>query len=62
MKNAPRALALLVAVAAAIFSAASAQADNKGSPAMVTGGITSQPIGHYEFCQKYVSECDIRSN
>ncbi len=61
MMNAPRALALLVAVAAGILSAASAQADNKGSPAMVTGGITSQPIGHYEFCQKYVSECDIRS-
>ncbi|NTF30685.1 transglutaminase-like cysteine peptidase [Rhizobium skierniewicense] len=61
MKNAPRALALLIAVAAGPLSVASAQADNKGSPSMVTGGITSQPIGHYEFCQKYVSECDIRS-
>lgn len=61
MKNAPRALALLVAVAAGLLSAASAQAENRGSPAMVTGGITSQPIGHYEFCQKYKSECDIRS-
>lgn len=28
---------------------------------MVTGGITSQPIGHYEFCQKYADECNIRS-
>lgn len=61
MKNAPRALALLVAIAAGLLSAAAAQAENKGSPAMVTGGITSQPIGHYEFCQKYQSECDIRS-
>lgn len=61
MKNAPRALALLVAIAAGLPSAATAQAENKGSPAMVTGGITSQPIGHYEFCQKYQSECDIRS-
>lgn len=61
MMNAPRARALLLAVAAGILSVASAQAENKGSPAMVTGGITSQPIGHYEFCQKYVSECDIRS-
>ncbi|MGV1750940.1 transglutaminase-like cysteine peptidase [Agrobacterium sp. CG674] len=61
MKNAPRALALLVAIAAGLLSAATAQAENKGSPAMVTGGITSQPIGHYEFCQKYQSECDIRS-
>ncbi|KAA3510965.1 MULTISPECIES: transglutaminase-like cysteine peptidase [Agrobacterium] len=61
MMNAPRARALLLAVAAGILSVASAQAENKGSPAMVTGGITSQPIGHYEFCQKYMSECDIRS-
>ncbi|WP_320200175.1 transglutaminase-like cysteine peptidase [Agrobacterium sp. rho-13.3] len=61
MMNAPRALALLIAVAAGVLSAASAMAANKGSPAMVTGGITSQPIGHYEFCQKYISECDIRS-
>ena len=28
---------------------------------MVTGGITSQPIGHYEFCQKYSDECNIRN-
>ncbi|KXG84321.1 transglutaminase-like cysteine peptidase [Agrobacterium bohemicum] len=59
MMNAAR--ALLLAVAAGILSVASAQAENKGSPAMVTGGITSQPIGHYEFCQKYMAECDIRS-
>lgn len=29
--------------------------------AMVTGGITSQPIGHYEFCKRNSSECSIRS-
>ncbi|MFB9951603.1 transglutaminase-like cysteine peptidase [Rhizobium puerariae] len=28
---------------------------------MVVGAVTSQPIGHYEFCQKYVSECAIKS-
>ena len=29
-----------------------------GSPlSMKTGSITSQPIGHYEFCQAYRSEC-----
>ncbi len=27
---------------------------------MVTGGLTSQPIGHYEFCQRYPAECSIR--
>ena len=29
--------------------------------AMVTGGLTSQPIGHYEFCKRNASECAIRS-
>ncbi|MBP1851236.1 putative transglutaminase-like cysteine proteinase [Rhizobium halophytocola] len=30
-------------------------------PSMVTGGLTSQPIGHYEFCKTHESECSIRS-
>ncbi|MFK3777197.1 transglutaminase-like cysteine peptidase [Agrobacterium sp. NPDC089420] len=61
MMNTPLARALLFAVAAGLMTAASAIAETKGSPSMVTGGITSQPIGHYEFCQKYVDECNIRS-
>ena len=28
---------------------------------MVTGGLTSQPIGHYEFCKANPDECSIRS-
>lgn len=28
---------------------------------MVTGGLTSQPIGHYEFCRANPSECSIRT-
>ena len=24
---------------------------------MVTGGLTSQPIGHYDFCRTYLREC-----
>lgn len=28
-----------------------------GSPFMSTGGRTSQPIGHYEFCQANPSDC-----
>ncbi|MEI2300032.1 transglutaminase-like cysteine peptidase [Ensifer sp. MJa1] len=31
------------------------------SPWMQTGSATSQPIGHYEFCQKYKSECNVKS-
>lgn len=27
---------------------------------MATGGLTSQPIGHYEFCRANVAECSIR--
>jgi predicted transglutaminase-like cysteine proteinase len=27
---------------------------------MATGGLTSQPIGHYEFCKSNPSECSIR--
>jgi len=28
---------------------------------MTTTGKTSQPIGHYEFCQTHMSECTVRS-
>ncbi len=31
------------------------------SQPMVTGGLTSQPIGHYEFCRANPAECSIRS-
>jgi predicted transglutaminase-like cysteine proteinase len=27
---------------------------------MATGGLTSQPIGHYDFCKTHRSECSIR--
>ena len=29
---------------------------------MDVGGITSQPIGHYEFCQRRPEECSLRSD
>lgn len=38
------------------FQAAQAQ-----SGAMLTGGSTSQPIGHYEFCEANPKECAIRT-
>jgi predicted transglutaminase-like cysteine proteinase len=28
---------------------------------MITGGLTSQPIGHYEFCQANTPECRVQS-
>ncbi|MBA8899732.1 MULTISPECIES: transglutaminase-like cysteine peptidase [unclassified Phyllobacterium] len=30
-------------------------------PFMQTGGLTSQPIGHYEFCKRLPDECSVRS-
>ena len=39
------------------WSAGSAHA----SPPMLTGGLTSQPIGHYEFCKANSAECAIRT-
>lgn len=48
--------AAVTALAGAVFAAGVL-----GSPAlagsMTTGGLTSQPIGHYEFCRIYQSEC-----
>jgi len=61
MKAVMSARGLLVAFAAVIASATIAVPAPKPHPAMITGGVTSQPIGHYEFCQKYRDECNIRN-
>jgi predicted transglutaminase-like cysteine proteinase len=34
--------------------------DAVASASMQTGGLTSQPIGHYEFCKIHADECSIR--
>jgi predicted transglutaminase-like cysteine proteinase len=49
--------------AALLFMCMTAQADPSASSAtfMKTGGRTSQPIGHYEFCQAYDSECNMKT-
>lgn len=33
----------------------------EASGSMITGGLTSQPIGHYEFCKANPAECSIRT-
>ncbi|MBB4009677.1 transglutaminase-like cysteine peptidase [Allorhizobium taibaishanense] len=55
--------ALAAFLALPLFLAGNAAADMASfAPAsMVTGGITSQPIGHYEFCLRYKAECQVRS-
>ena len=51
-----------VALAALVFSAGSAiPAPSVTSLWMQTGAVTSQPIGHYEFCRQYVEECAKKS-
>ena len=48
----------LLGTAAAVVACSGANA----SEIMLTGGLTSQPIGHYEFCKANPAECRIRTN
>ncbi|WP_353641117.1 transglutaminase-like cysteine peptidase [Mesorhizobium sp. WSM2239] len=52
---------ILAAFAVAGMSAGQATADNDVPGTMLIGTRTSQPIGHYEFCQRMSSECRIWS-
>ncbi|WP_425475876.1 transglutaminase-like cysteine peptidase [Mesorhizobium yinganensis] len=49
-------IGFLVASAIGTLTAGNAFA----SEPMITGGLTSQPIGHYEFCKANPAECSIR--
>ncbi len=40
-----------------ILTVVALAAPAQASPSMQTGRITSQPIGHYEFCQRHSAEC-----
>jgi predicted transglutaminase-like cysteine proteinase len=51
---------LLLAVIAGL--AAMAGTANAGQPFMPTGGRTTQPVGHYEFCQHQPDECRLKSS
>lgn len=59
--NISRGAALLLAAMTALAPLNAALPAPNAPIAMVTGNVTSQPIGHYEFCQKYRDECKIRS-
>ena len=60
MHSSPSALALrlLAAIAIGLASAWAAEPATAAS-AMATGGLTSQPIGHYDFCKANRTECSI---
>jgi predicted transglutaminase-like cysteine proteinase len=54
-----RVAAILIGVLAPVSAAIPAPQQLAAS--MVTGAVTSQPIGHYEFCQRLPDECNIKS-
>jgi predicted transglutaminase-like cysteine proteinase len=41
-------------------AATTATSEASGVTSMITGGLTSQPIGHYDFCQVNLDECTIQ--
>ena len=51
---------LCVGIAAGMGVFALSAASASASGPMVTGGLTSQPIGHYDFCKANPDECSIR--
>jgi predicted transglutaminase-like cysteine proteinase len=51
----------VAAIFALLVSSSSAFTAPASLLAMQTGGVTSQPIGHYEFCQANPSECQAGS-
>ena len=52
---------MLTAMIAVFVLATPALSAPVGPVSMVVGGLTSQPIGHYDFCKKYPDECNVRS-
>ncbi|MBN9244284.1 MAG: transglutaminase-like cysteine peptidase [Mesorhizobium sp.] len=61
MHSSPVALGLRFLAAAAVGMAMAGSAGTAAfaAGAMVTGGLTSQPIGHYDFCKANPAECSI---
>lgn len=53
-----RAAVILAAVLAPVSVAIPAP---QAATSMMTGAVTSQPIGHYEFCQRLPVECNVKS-
>jgi predicted transglutaminase-like cysteine proteinase len=59
----PRALPLKGGLAFGLFmtvTMAASGATAASLQSMATGGLTSQPIGHYEFCKSNPAECSIK--
>jgi predicted transglutaminase-like cysteine proteinase len=52
-----RLTSLFLAFVAVFATSTVAMPASQNGASMVVGGITSQPIGHYDFCQRYRQEC-----
>lgn len=59
--NGSRALAALVVLLGVSAPAGTAYTAPRSQLSMTTGSVTSQPIGHYEFCRLHRDECSIKS-
>src|SRR5690606_36025717 len=57
MMNRSGAIGLLLACLAVAAPANMATSASQTLNSMPTGSITSQPIGHYEFCRQHRDEC-----
>lgn len=61
MTNGLRAIKALMIAAAVLAPAHAGFSAPQGMRSMVTGGVTSQPIGHHEFCKAQPDECSLRA-
>ncbi|MEW6632175.1 MAG: transglutaminase-like cysteine peptidase [Pseudomonadota bacterium] len=60
MTSSPMARTLRLCAAAGLAISAHWAVPAWAAGAMATGGLTSQPIGHYDFCKLHADECSIR--
>ncbi|WP_091575881.1 transglutaminase-like cysteine peptidase [Mesorhizobium qingshengii] len=60
MISSPMARRLRLCVVAGLVATGGWVAPALAADAMATGGLTSQPIGHYDFCKLNPGECSIR--
>ena len=51
----------LMAAVIALAATTAAASELRSDASMITGSVTSQPIGHYEFCQRHAHDCAVRS-
>lgn len=51
----------LLAAVIALAATTAAASELRSDASMITGSVTSQPIGHYEFCQHHADDCAVRS-